>query len=194
MDILLQNVSIFSSGMLFHKIALITSKGCLFVEWVKSSNYHFDGAEQDQPPKYKHSSKVVVGRSCSEKVDKFHRQQPLGKTFLHKLQLARLEKKYHHRCFLMTFAKFRRIFLNSCFKEITNKRKPEWKGSQHRNFIGINSIGISSCGFIYSSVSRGLSSLGYKKWKCSLQEHDNIVKSKKLATQIWIFQLALSLF
>ena len=59
-------------------------------------------------------------------------------------------------------------------------------------------IGISSCGFIYSRVKRAycssVSDLGYKKWKGSLKEHDNIAKAEILATQIWMFQFTSSLF
>ena len=61
----------------------------------------------------------------------------------------------------------------------------------------INNIGISSYGLIYSSVKRvycsSLSGFGYKNesvvCKCTIT-----LKSEKLATQLWIFQLGSSLF
>ena len=134
MDILLQNVSIIFSGMLFDKIALITCKGCIFVQSAKLKTYCFDTAAQGQPSKQKHSSKVALGKSCSEKFHKFHRKLPLMKTFHNKLLPVPLEE-FHHRCFLMSFAKFWRTFLYSCFKEIVSERKTEWKRV-------INNIGI----------------------------------------------------
>ena len=35
-------------------------------------------------------------------------------------------KELRQRCFLMSFAKFWRTFLYSCFKEIASERKTEW--------------------------------------------------------------------
>ena len=82
------------------------------------------------------------------------------KSFLDKLQPS--EEELHYKSFLMTFTKFWRAPLNSCFEEIVNKRKGEWKESQL-----IQHIGILSCGFIYSSVKRAYCSSqsdpGYKK-------------------------------
>ena len=48
------------------------------------------------------------------------------KTFRDKLLPVSFEE-LHHRCFLVTFAKFWRTFLYSCFEEIASKRKTEWK-------------------------------------------------------------------
>ena len=48
------------------------------------------------------------------------------KTFRYKL-LPVLFEELHHRCFLMYFAKLRRIFLYSSFKEIASERKTEWE-------------------------------------------------------------------
>ena len=74
------------------------------------------------------------------------------------------------------FAKFWRTFLSSCFKEIA-------KGSQL-----INNIEISSYRFIYWSVKKAycpsLSDLGYKKWKCCLQGHNNIKVRKNGITDL----------
>ena len=83
------------------------------------------------------------------------------KSFLDNLQPVPFDEELNYRCFFMTFTKFWRTFLNSCFKEIANK-KTEWKGSQ-----SINSIGISWRGFIHSNVKKvycfSLSDTGYKK-------------------------------
>ena len=48
------------------------------------------------------------------------------KTFHDKLLPVPFEE-LHHRCFLMSFVKFWRTFLYSCFKEIARERKTEWK-------------------------------------------------------------------
>ena len=56
------------------------------------------------------------------------------KTFHDKL-LPMLFEEFHQRCFLMSFAKFWRTFLYSCFKEIVSERKTEWK--RVTNNIGI---------------------------------------------------------
>ena len=62
--------------------------------------------------------------------------------------------------------------LQSCILNILEDKKV---GYEKENQFFIH-------GFIHSSVKRAycssLSDLGYKKRKCSLKEHDNIVKSK----------------
>ena len=89
----------------------------------------------------------------------------------------------------MTFTKLWKTFLNSCFKEMANK-KTKWKGSQ-----SLNSIGISSRGFIHSNVSKkhiaSLSDIDCKKLKCSLQEHDHIVKSEKIGDRDLNFSISI---
>ena len=65
------------------------------------------------------------------------------KSFLGNLQTVPFDEELNYRCFPITFAKFWRIFLSSCFKKIANK-KTKWKGSQ-----SIDSIGISSRGFTH---------------------------------------------
>ena len=64
------------SGKLFHKVF----KGAyLFGE---QNTCYFDRAPQGQLPKYRHSPKVVLGKSCSEKFPNFQRIKPLMKSFL----------------------------------------------------------------------------------------------------------------
>ena len=50
--------------------------------------------------------------------------------FLDKLQPVSFKEELHHWCFIMTFARFWRTFLNSLFKEIASNRKTEWKESK----------------------------------------------------------------
>ena len=76
-------------GNLFHKTALTTYKGCLFVWWNK---YLLLRAPQGQLPKQKHSPKVVLGSSCSGKL-------PIFDGLKH----------------FMTLAKFCRALLNNVF-------------------------------------------------------------------------------
>ena len=69
-------------------------------------------------------------------------------------------------------------------------KKTKWKGSQ-----SLNSIGISSRGFIHSNVSKkhiaSLSDIDCKKLKCSLQEHDHIVKSEKIGDRDLNFSISI---
>ena len=89
----------------------------------KKTNRSF---KKGQASKQKHSLKVALEKSCSEKFHKFHRKLPLMKTFHDKLLPLPFEELYN-RCFLMSFAKFCRTFLYSCFKEIASERKTDWK-------------------------------------------------------------------
>ena len=50
------------------------------------------------------------------------------KFFLIKLEPVTFEEELHHKSFLMTFAKFWRALLNSCFKKMIIKRKVNGKG------------------------------------------------------------------
>ena len=54
--------------------------------------------------------------------------------------------------------------------------------------ITLHYVEISLCSFIYSSFKgacySSLSDLGYQNWKSSMNEHNNIIKSEKLVTQI----------
>ena len=56
-----------------------TCKGCLFGE---PNTCYFDRAPQGLLLKQKHSPKVILGRSCSEKFPNFHEIEPLMKSFL----------------------------------------------------------------------------------------------------------------
>ena len=72
------------------------------------------------------------------KISQILQERPLMKSFLDKLQHVPFEEELHHKSFLLTFTKFWRALLSSCFKEIVNKRKTDWEGSQltwYRSFI-----------------------------------------------------------
>ena len=137
----------FFSGKLFHKIALIKGRA-------KSNTYC---SAKGQPPKQKHSSKVYLVRSYSENFTNFTRKNFWRNPFLISCSLSvPFEEELHHRFFLLIFAKFWWTLLDSCFKDIANKRKTEWK-----TWKLINIVGISSCGFVFSNVkSAYCSSLG----------------------------------
>ena len=71
----------FFSRKLFHKITRITLvKGVYLLG--EPSTCHFDRAPQGLLPKQKHSSKVILQRSCFEKFPDFQRIEPLMKSFL----------------------------------------------------------------------------------------------------------------
>ena len=74
-------LSSFFSGKLFHKISLTTLKKGLYL-FGEPNTFYFDRAAQELLPKQKHSSKVILGRSSSEKFPDFHGIQPLMKSFL----------------------------------------------------------------------------------------------------------------
>ena len=112
MDIVLLNVPTFLGGKLFHKIALITFKGVYLFSEPNQILITLIGLRRATP------ETETFAESYSGKFHKFHRKETLMKSFLEYLQ-----PQYQYKHFLMTFAKFWRILLNSCFKEIANKIK-----------------------------------------------------------------------
>ena len=71
----------FFSAKLFHKITLTTLVKGVYL-FGEPNTCYFDRAPQGLLPKQKHSSKVILGRSSSEKFPNFHGIEPLMKSFL----------------------------------------------------------------------------------------------------------------
>ena len=101
-DIFSRSAPSFYLGNLFHKTALTTYKGCLFVWWNK---YLLLRAPQGQLPKQKHSPKLVLGSSCSGKLPIFDGLKPLTKTFLSKVPTCDFLRRTPSQVFSYDFSK-----------------------------------------------------------------------------------------
>ena len=81
---------------------------------------------------------LFIGLRKANPRNKIIRRKLLQKedgVLFYKLQAVPLKEVLQSKSFLMTFAKFWRALLTSCFKEVVTKRKIEWKGSQLINSI-----------------------------------------------------------
>ena len=117
MDILLQKVLSFW-GKAKWLILLVRGAFVCLVSQIKYFLFWYDCARPT--PKTKTFAESYSIKNCSEKYHKFRRKKTLMKSFLDKLHLVLFKEKLRQKYFLMTFAKFWRALLNSCFKETVN--------------------------------------------------------------------------
>ena len=157
---------------LFHKIALITCKGVYLFSKPNQILIALIRLSRVNPRNRNICWKLFQKKAALRNFANFTGKKLWWSRFMNTCSLCFFKKNSNTG----VYAKFWKTLLSSCFKEIA-------KGSQL-----INNIEISSYRFIYWSVKKAycpsLSDLGYKKWKCCLQGHNNIKVRKNSITDL----------